>query len=345
MNTTMKCIIKKQAGQGNLEYTTKPIPKIGDTDILVKIKAAAICGTDVHIEDWNTWAEKRVSPPVIIGHEFSGEVIEIGKKVTSIKVGNIVSAETHVVCNFCELCRNNFQHVCYNTSTIGVHRDGCFAEYIAIPEENAIVFDSSIPFEILSMMEPLGVAVHAAMEFPIASKTVAIVGCGPIGAMAVAVAKKIGARKIIAVEPNPERASLVLKMGADIIVNPLQENPIQKIKSLTNNHGVDVVLEFSGHVSALKAAFSYCKPEAKIAAVGLASKPIDFDISEFVYRGLTLKGIAGRLMYETWEQIKGFMVSGLDISPIITHVLPLESYEKGLHLMRDGKCGKVILKP
>ena len=341
----MKCVVKEKSGPGNLKLTTRPVPKIGDYDILVKVLATAVCGTDVHIQDWNDWAAKRLVPPTIIGHEFAGEAIKIGKNVTNVKVGDIVSAETHIVCNSCDLCRNGNKHVCYNTSTIGVHRDGCFAEYIAFPAENAFVCDPSIPIEVLCMMEPLGAAVHAVMEFPVAAKTIAVAGCGPIGIMAIAVAKKVGAAKIIALEPNEKRAKLAIELGADIVVNPITDNPVEKIKSLTNGHGVDVALEFSGNISAIKAAIQYLKPEGKLAALGLPSKPIDFDLSEFVYRGLTLKGIAGRLMYQTWDQMKGLLESGLDISKVATHVLSLDEYEEGLRLMKTGECSKVILKP
>jgi len=341
----MKCVIKEKAGAGNLKLTTRPIPEIGDCDILVKVLAAAVCGTDVHIQDWNEWAAKRLTPPSIIGHEFAGEVVKTGKNVKNVKIGDIVSAETHIVCHTCDLCRNGYEHVCYNTSTIGVARDGCFAEYISIPAENAFVCDPKIPIEVLSMMEPLGAAVHAVMEFPVAAKTVAVVGCGPIGTMAVAVAKQVGAAKVIAVEPNEKRAALAVELGADVVVNPIAVDPVEKIKELTGGLGVDVVLEFSGNIYGIKAAIQYLKPEGKLAALGLPSKPIDFDLAEFVYRGLTLKGIAGRLMYQTWEQMKGLLAGGLDVSKVVTHILPLEEYEEGLRLMKAGECSKVILKP
>ena len=342
---TMNCIVKKQAGIGHLVIEKRPIPEIGHRDVLVKVQAAAICGTDIHIQEWNEWAAKRVAIDTIIGHEFAGEVVEIGKDVTSIKVGDIVSAETHIACNTCDLCYNGHKHVCYNTQLIGVTRDGCFAEYISIPAENTIICDPKIPIEILSMMEPLGVAVHAVMEFSVASKSVAVIGCGPIGLMAVAVAKMVGAKTIIAVEPNTGRAKQAQLMGAHYAVNPTEEDPVKKIKNLTDGKGVDVILEFSGNIQGIKSALSYCKPEAKIAAVGLPSKPVDFDFAEFVYRGLSLKGIAGRLMYQSWEQAKGLLEAGLDISPVASHVMSMTDFAEGLHLMKDGECVKVILKP
>lgn len=341
----MKCVVKKESGKGRLLLTEQPAPTVGASDILVKVLAAAVCGTDVHIEEWNDWAAKRLHPPVVIGHEFAGEVVAVGKNVTNIKVGDIVSAETHIVCNTCEICRNGHQHVCSDTKVIGVSRDGCFAQYISFPAENAFVCDQNLPVEVLSLMEPFGAAVHACMEFPIASKTVAVAGCGPIGVMAVAVARKIGAAKVIAVEPNEKRGALAKEMGADVIVNPIACDPVKTIKEMTDGKGVDVLLEISGNIPAIKAALLYLKPEGKIAALGLPSSPIDFDFSEFVYRGLTLKGIAGRKMYETWEQMKGLLANGLDLSKVVTHVLPLERYQEGLDLMRKGECCKTILKP
>lgn len=341
----MKCVKKTVNGPGGLVLTTAPIPEIEDNEILVKVQASAVCGSDNHIDDWNDWAAARVKAPVIIGHEFAGEVVKIGSKVTTIQVGNIVSAETHVICNTCELCQEGNGHVCYNTSTIGVHRNGSFAEYIAIPEDNAFVCDPSIPIEVSSMMEPLGAAVHTVMEYPVATKTIVISGCGPIGCMAVAVAKKVGAAKVIAVEPNEYRAKMAMDMGADVIVNPMKEKTVDAIKALTGGKGADVVLEFSGVASAVRDGIESLRPEGKMAALGLPSKPVEFNMGEFVYRGLELKGIAGRLMYTTWHQMQGLLNSGLDISKIVTHVLPLDQYEEGLRLMKSGECGKVILKP
>lgn len=341
----MLCVVKKEKGPGNLELTRREIPRYGPNDVLIKVKAAAMCGTDMNIKKWDDWAAKRIVPGVIIGHEFAGEVVAVGELVNSVKPGQIVSAETHIVCNYCDMCRSGYHHVCYNTKTIGVIVDGCFAEYIAIPAENAYVCDLPLPIEVISMMEPLGAAVHAAAEFPLAGKEVAVVGCGPIGIMGAAVAKIMGTSKIIAVEPNKFRGQMALDMGADYLVNPTENDPVETIKSMTkNNRGVDVVLEYSGSIPAMQSALNYCKPEAKIAAAGLPSRNIEFNFSEFVYSGITLKGIAGRLMYITWQQVMGLLDAGLDISPIVTHTLPLEEYEKGFELMESQNCGKVILK-
>ena len=343
---TMKCVIKEEAGPGHIKMVTRPIPEPGPREVKVKVKAAAICGTDVHIKQWDDWAKKRINPGVIIGHEFAGEVVAIGSDVRSVKVGDIVSAESHIVCNTCEMCHEGLRHVCYNTEIFGVTRDGCFAEYTILPEENAFVCDPSLPIEVLSVMEPLGVAIHGIMEFPVAAKTVAIIGCGPIGAMAVAVARKVGAEKIIALEPNAMRGAMALTMGADHLINPLEQDPVAAVKALTrDNRGVDIVVDYSGNVNAVSASFSYCKPEAKIVGVGIPSRPIEFHMGEFVYRGLTMKGIAGRLMYQNWEQMRALLASGLDVTPVITHTLSLDDFEEGLGLMERGECGKAILKP
>jgi len=345
MEKQMNCVVKTAPGKGNLSYTTMPIPSIGPLDVLVKVKAAAICGTDIHIRDWNDWAEKRVTPPTIIGHEFAGEIVAMGELVTHVKIGDIVSAETHIACKNCELCHNGYQHVCYNTKTIGAHRNGCFAEYIAFPAENAFVCDPKLPIEIASLMEPLGAAVHAALMFPVAGKTVVVSGCGPIGLMAVAICKLVGAAKIIAVEPNAARGRMASDLGAHVIVNPMETDVVKTVQQLSGGHGADIILEFSGNVPAIKAVFLYVKPEGKIAALGLPNGEVALNMAEFVYRGITLKGIAGRKMYQTWEDMKGLLAAGLDISKVVTHVLPLTEYEKGLDLMARGECSKCILIP
>lgn len=342
----MKAVVKEQAGPGHITLAERPVPKPGSREVLVKVLSAAICGTDVHINQWDDWAKKRIRPGVIIGHEFAGEVVEIGSEVKSVKVGDIVSAESHIVCNTCEMCHNGHFHVCYNTQLFGVSRDGCFAEYTTLPEEVAFVCDPATPVEISSIMEPLGVAIHGVMEYPVAAQDVAIIGCGPIGGMAVAVAKKVGAAKVIAIEPNAMRGEMALAMGADHLINPFEEDPEKAIKALTRDgRGVDVVIDYSGNAGAISSSFCYCKPEAKIVAVGIPSKPIQFMMGDFVYRGLTMKGIAGRLMFQNWEQMRGLLASGLDVSPVITHRLSLEDFAEGLRMMEMGECGKALLKP
>lgn len=341
---TMNCIIKERPEAGALSYTTRPIPEYGANDILVRVKAAALCGTDVHILHWNEWSKARVNPPSIIGHEFCGEIVAMGDQVTSLHIGDLISAETHIVCNTCSLCHNGHAHVCKNTKTIGVSRDGCFAEYIAIPAVNAVVYDPSTPPEHIAIMEPFGVAVHAVCQFPVMGKSVLINGCGPIGIMAIAVAKKCGAAKIIAVEVNEKRCALAKEVGADVIINPMTDD-VKKIVLEHTEYGAEVVVEFTGNLRAIETAIACMAPEGKMAAAGLPEGSANFDFGEFVYSGKELKGIAGRLMYETWETAKGLLTGGLDLSPIVTHILPMAEYEKGFELMKSGDCCKVVLIP
>ena len=346
MTGTMHCVVKTAPGPGNLEYTTRPIPQIGPREILVKVKAAAICGTDVHIKHWNAWAENRMHPPVVIGHEFSGEVVEIGSEVKNVKVRDRVSSESHIACNTCELCREGHRHVCSNTSIIGVHQDGAFAEYIAIPEEIAFVYnDPSLPWEQLALMEPFGVAVHGMMEFPLMGRTVALIGAGPLGTMGILLAKHAGAAKIIVLEPNEERGKNALALGADVVINPIKEDPVAAVKKLTGGLGVHQAVDFSGSIAGLSAAVNYVRPEGRLVCVAIPSKPFTFDLAEFSYRGCSIKGIAGRKMFENWEDMRGLMMSGLDLAPIVSHRLPLSEFAQGLELMEQGKCCKCILLP
>ena len=346
MTGTMHCVVKTAEGPGNLAYTTRPIPQIGPREILVWVKAAAICGTDVHIKHWNEWTQKRMHPPVIIGHEFSGEVVEIGGEVKNVKVGDRVSSESHIACNTCELCREGHRHVCPNTSTIGVHQNGAFAEYIAIPEEIAFVYnDPALPWDQLALMEPFGVAVHGMMEYSLTAKTVAIIGAGPLGSMGILLAKQAGAAKIIVLEPNAARGETARKLGADTVIDPTATDPVAAVKALTNGLGVHQAVDFSGSIAGLSAAVEYVRPEGKLVCVAIPSKPFTFDLAEFSYRGCSIKGIAGRKMFENWEEMRGLMAGGLDLAPIVSHHLPLSEFEQGLDLMERGECCKCILLP
>ncbi len=346
MTGTMHCVVKTAPGPGNLEYAERPIPQIGPKEILVRVKAAAICGTDVHIKQWAPWAEKRMSHSVIIGHEFSGEVVEIGSQVRSVRVGDRVSSESHISCNTCELCRAGHRHVCPDTSIVGVHRDGAFAEYVAIPEEIAFVYpDESMPWEQLALMEPFGVVVHGMMEYPLTARTVAIIGAGPLGSMGILLAKQAGAARIIVLEPNQERAAFARTLGADVIIDPAAENPVVAVKALTGGLGVHEAVDFSGSIAGLSAATNYLRPEGKLVCVAIPTKPFTFNLAEFSYQGCVLKGISGRKMYETWEEIRGVLMGGIDLAPVISHQLSLADFAYGLELMEQGKCCKCVLIP
>lgn len=345
MQGTMKCVVKAAPGPGNIELVQRPIPAVGPNDVLIKVKAVAVCGTDVHIMDWNDWAAARMNPPSIIGHEFSGEVMARGELVKQVNIGDAVAAETHIVCHTCDLCHNGYEHVCYNTQTIGASRDGALAEYVSIPAENAVVFKKFSSWEVLSMMEPFVAGVHAATQFPVAGKSVAVIGCGPIGCMGVGVVKQCGASKIIAIEPVEHRGAMAMAMGADALINPIKEDVSKAVPAANDGGLIDVVLDFSGNVGAIQSCLTYIKPEGKIAALGLSDKKLTIQLDEFVYRGLTLKGIAGRRMYQDWETAKGLLAGGLDLEKIITHKLPMEEFQKGLDLMKKGECCKCVLIP
>lgn len=344
MKKTMMCVVKTKPGPGYLELQRKPIPTPGPDEVLIKVNLAAICGTDVHIKDWEPFAEARINPPVTIGHEFCGEIVEVGKKVDPARIGLLVSAESHVVCGYCTACTTGLANICYNTTCIGIHFDGAFSEYVVIPDENAITCDPTIPIETNALLEPLGIAVHAATKVPIAGKNVAIVGCGPIGLMAVPVAKKLGAEKVIAIETNDYRLETALKMGADIGVNPLKENTIESVKSATDCLGPEVILEFSGNQFAITEETKYIRKGGDIVVVGLPADEIRLNFEEIFYNAVNLHGIAGRELPRTWDIMFELLDDGLDISECISDTLPLEEFEKGFDLIQSGKSLKVLLK-
>jgi threonine 3-dehydrogenase len=280
----------------------------------------------------------------VFGHEFSGVVVEVGENVKSVQVGDHVSAETHIVCGHCPACRRGDAHVCLNTKIIGVDRDGCFTEYVALPEENLWKNSKELPFEIASLMEPMGNAVHTALSGEVVGKSVAVVGCGPIGLMAVAVAKAAGASKVIALDLNEYRLNLAEEMGATHLVNPSKEDPVKAVMNLTKGYGADVVLEMSGHPTGIRQGFAMLTYGGRMSMLGLPTRPVELDITnEIVFKGVTIHGITGRRMYRTWEQTAGLLESGLvDLSKLITHRLPLEDFEEGFELMKSGNCGKVV---
>ncbi|MGA5690867.1 L-threonine 3-dehydrogenase [Cytobacillus pseudoceanisediminis] len=345
MEGTMKCVVKTEPSRDNLHLWEKPIPKPGRGEVLIKVRLAAICGTDVHIKDWEPFAAERLNPPVTIGHEFCGEIVEIGKDVDPARVGQLVSAESHVVCGHCALCKAGLANVCLNTTCIGLHFDGAFAEYVVIPDENAITCNPDIPDEVNALLEPLGVAVHAASKVELAGKTVAIVGCGPIGLMAVAVAKKMGASKVIAVETNEYRAATALKMGADVTVNPLKENTTESMRNATDGLGPEIILEFSGSKPAIIEETKYIRKGGSIVVVGLPPGEISLNFENIFYSGVNMYGISGRELYRTWNIMKGLLDAGMDIKECISDVLPLEDFEKGFDLIKSGKALKVLLRP
>ena len=353
----MYAIIKKKRGSG-AEIVELPTPEIRRREVLVRVKAASICGTDVHIWDWNEWAEGRIkSIPLIFGHEFCGEVVEAGSEVTTVKVGDSVSAETHIVDGTCYQCQTDRMHVCRNVQILGVDRDGVFAEYVVLPERNAWKNDPQLDPAIASIQEPLGNAVQTALPKDhvedIAGENVAVLGCGPIGLMAIAVAKKLGAARIFATAGglNEVRMELARKMGAEMVLSAKDAGGslTQTILDETCGNGVDVALEMSGSPVALKQAFEILTPGGRVSLLWLFDKPATLDFNNaMIFKAATVYGISGRRMFQTWHQVKGLLSDkGFrdKIASVITHKLPMKSITEGIELIKLKKAAKVVLEP
>ncbi len=343
---TMKAILKETPGPGAVIKEVS-LPKVGPGDVLIKVINASICGTDVHIYTWDSWAASRIKPPIIFGHEFVGEVVEVGKDVKSIKPGDYVSAETHIPCWQCYMCRTGRAHICLNVKILGVDTNGAFAEYIAVPEANVWKTDRTIPPEIASMQEPLGNAVHATLIEDVSGKTVSVFGCGPIGLMSIAVAKACGASKIFAVEPHKMRLGLAEKMGATHIIDPNKDDPVQVILEETDGIGVDVFLEMSGSQKAINQGLKSLRKGGRVSFLGIPSGQIAFDFAEdIVFKGAILYGINGRLMFDTWYRVTELLSSELiDLSPLITHRMTFNEIHKAMDLLVKKEACKIVLKP
>jgi threonine 3-dehydrogenase len=346
MPETMLAVVKPEAKPG-VELRDVPIPSFGPTDVLVRVKAASVCGTDLHIYNWDAWAQRRIHPPLIPGHEFCGEVAEVGREVTAVKPFDFVSAEMHVACGECFQCRIGEAHICQNVKIIGVDSDGAFAEYVRIPESNIWKIDPAIPVEYASVLDPLGNAVHTVLAGPIAGRTVAITGCGPIGLFAIAVARAAGATQVFAVEVNEHRRKLAETMKADLVLNPATDDVKARIFDATDGVGADVVLEMSGHPDGIRTAFDVVRRGGRLSLLGLTSKPISLNFSEdIIFKGITIQGINGRRMYETWYQMTALLKSGkLDLHPVITDRLSLRDFDKGMERLKTGEASKILLYP
>ncbi len=342
----MKAIVKTKAASG-AEISDMPVPSIGPGEVLVKVIAASICGTDVHIYTWDKWAQNRIKPPLIFGHEVVGEVVEVGKDVKHIAPGSYVSAETHIACGFCYQCRIGNKHLCQNLKILGVDINGAFAEYVVLPEENAWVTDRTIPPEVASIQEPFGNAVYATLVEDIAGKTVAVFGCGPIGCMSIAVAKASGASKIFAVEPYPFRLKMAEKMGATHLINPKQDNPVEVILDATNGVGVDVFLEMSGAQIAINQGLKVTRKAGRVSFLGIPSGDIVFDFAnDVVFKGIVMYGINGRRMFSTWYRVQELLSSEtVDLSPLITHKMKFEDIHRAMELLINKEAGKITLFP
>lgn len=337
----MKALVKKESTEG-LWLEDVPVPKIGANDILIKVKKTSICGTDVHIYNWDEWAQKTIQVPMTIGHEFVGEIAEMGDNVHDFKVGDIVSAEGHVVCGHCRNCMAGRRHLCREPRGIGVNRDGAYAEYISVPVTNVWYCDRSIPLDVLSCFDPLGNAVHTALSFNVIGEDVLITGAGPIGCMAAGVAKQVGARHVVVTDINPDRLKLAEKMGATLTVDVRKETIRSAQGKLGMKEGFDVGMEMSGNPQAFKDMVMNMAHGGKIAMLGILP-PTEIAWDYVIFNGLTITGIYGRLMYETWYKVTMLIQGGLDISPLITHRFHYTDFEKGFEAMRSGSACKVVL--
>ncbi len=345
-NDTMRAVVKAEPGPG-LRLQEVPVPEPGPDEVLVKVKAASICGTDLHIWRWDPWAQGRLKPPLVIGHEVCGEVVATGSDVTDVEVGAYVSAESHVVCGVCDMCRTGKGHLCRNTQILGVDRDGGFAEYVSIPAINAWPNPPEMPPEIASLQENFGNAVHTTFAADVRAKKVLVTGCGPVGLMAIAVAKALGARAVYATDVQPYRLELARRMGADLALNAREVDVVRALREATEGEEVDVLLEMSGAPEALRQGLELVKPGGEVALLGLHGRPIQLDVDNLiVFKGLTVRGVIGRRLWETWYQARGLLRSGaVDLSPIVTHRFPLDEFERAFELMASGECGKVVLVP
>lgn len=341
---TMQALVKPHAAPG-MEMREMPVPVVGASDVLVAVETASVCGTDSHIYHWDEWAQARIKPPYIPGHEFSGTVAAIGERVQGVAVGDFVSAEMHVACGHCLQCRSGQAHVCQFVKILGVDADGAFADYVRIPAANIWKLDPRIPRDFGSLYDPFGNAVHTVLSGPIAGQTVAVTGCGPIGLFSIAVAKACGASRIIAIEPNPKRRELARQMGAHVLLDPATDNVEARVLEATAGNGVDVLLEMSGHPAAIKQGFRILRMGGRASLLGIPARPVELDLANAViFKGATVHGINGRKMYETWFQMEALLRdSGIDLAPVITHRLPLAQFDEAMRLLDSGEASKILL--
>jgi threonine 3-dehydrogenase len=342
MTDTMKALVKREKAPG-LWLEDVPVPTIGINDVLIRVDRTGICGTDLHIYNWDAWAQKTIPVPMVVGHEFVGEIVAVGSNVNDFFPGEIVSGEGHVVCGRCRNCLAGRRHLCKSTSGVGVNRPGAFAEYLALPQTNVWHQEPDIDLDVASIFDPLGNAVHTALSFDLLGEDVLITGAGPIGIMAVAVAKHAGARYVVITDMNPFRLDLARKLGATIALDVRSGSLEQVMTDLGMKEGFDVGLEMSGSPAALRQMLGAMCHGGKVAMLGIPSEPIAIDWQQVVFNMLTIKGIYGREMYETWYKMTVMIQSGLDIAPVITHRFPFTEYEKGFAAMQSGESGKVIL--
>lgn len=342
-HTRVKALVKREAARGFV-LSDVPIPSIRDDEVLIRVRRAGVCGTDVHIYQWDAWASGRCRPPFVVGHEFAGDVEAVGPLVTEVRVGDRVTAEGHIVPELSYFSRTGQAHVDPATKIIGVDRDGCFAEYIAMPARNVWHLDDDISYEIGGIHDPMGNAFHTALTAPIPGSVVLVTGCGPIGCFAVGIARAAGASRVIATDTNPKRRALAVAMGAHDAVAP--EGAADAVARASRGLGADVVLEMSGVPSAIHQAFALARPAGRVQLLGIPASRMDIDLAtEVIFKGLTVYGVVGRRMYDTWLQMTQFLRSkAFDPTPVITHRLPMASFEEAMHLIISGEAGKVVFE-
>jgi len=346
MASTMKALRKMHPARG-LSYENASVPAIGAGDVLVRVKTASICGTDLHIYGWDRWSQGRIKPPVTLGHEFCGVVERTGEEVTAVKAGDLVSAEMHLNCGHCHQCRLGEAHICQNLRIIGIDQDGAFAEFVRIPASNIWKLDPAIPEHYGAILDPLGNAVHTVLAGPIAGQTVLVTGCGPIGLMAIAVAKACGSSTVFATETNEHRRAMAKKMGADMVLNPTAEDAVARILRETEGTGVDALLEMSGNPAAIQQGFKSLRAGGRASLLGIPTESVPVDlVNDVIFKGATVQGIYGRRMYETWVQMTALLQAGrLNLDPLFGERVSLDRFENAFTLLQGGLAGKILLYP
>ncbi len=346
MPSTMKALRKLSPARG-ASLESVPIPEISPAEVLVRVRAASICGTDLHIYEWDRWSASRIKPPLTFGHEFCGVIEKVGAEVTGLAPGDFVSAEMHLYCGACRQCRLGQLHICQNVRIIGIDQDGCFAEFVRIPATNIWKIDPAIPEHYAAILDPLGNAVHTVLAGEIAGQTVAVTGCGPIGLMAIAVAKACGCSTIFAIEVNAHRLILARTMGADFALNPADTDVVAAVRRATDGAGADVLLEMSGNSRAIQQGFQLLRAGGRASLLGIPSQPVTFDlVADIIFKGATVQGIYGRKMFETWVQMTALLKSGrLNLEPLFNERVGLDRFEEAFSILQGGQAGKILLYP
>ena len=342
MSNMMRALVKAKPEVG-LRMESVPVPEVGPSDVLIRVRKSAICGTDVHIWNWDHWAQKTIPVPMVVGHEFVGEIAEVGAAVTKYRVGERVSGEGHIVCGKCRNCRAGRGHLCHYTKGVGVNRPGSFGEFVSIPEYNVVPIPDDVPDEVAAIFDPFGNAVHTALSFDLVGEDVLVTGAGPIGIMGAMVAKRSGARKVVITDINPVRLDLARQVGIDHVVDASRQDLAEVMNEIGMTEGFDVGLEMSGAPPAFRSMIDAMNNGGKIAILGIAPDGFGIDWNKVIFKMLTLKGIYGREMFETWYKMIAFVQGGLDLSPIITHRIGIDEFRDGFEAMRSGNSGKVVM--